>query len=155
MANQKVLTGRRNQSKTDQENAVAGVLDSIPMSIVERRRISVTLDRAPQPGEYCRESKLGTTRGDFIVRLYDWRLLPMECKVSNSAVNSFKRVNHEALGKARKWRHEFGEGPIVPGVVLSGVFSTDNLWDAQEAGLNLFWSHRLEDLKEFILATRG
>ena len=35
-----------------------------------------------------------------VVRLRDRRVMPIECKVSNSEVNSFKRVNHEAAGKA-------------------------------------------------------
>ena len=66
------------------------------------------LDAAPAPGEFCGESKLGDTRADLVIRLYDRRAMPVECKSSNSAVNSFKRINHEALGKARAWIAAFG-----------------------------------------------
>lgn len=84
------------------------------------------------------------------MRLPDRRCLAIECKVSNSAVNSFKRVNHEALGKARRWLTQFGTAGVVSAAVLSGVFNPENLVAAQQGGLCLFWSHRLEDLGEFI-----
>jgi hypothetical protein len=85
-----------------------------------------------------------------LVRLPDRRCLAIECKVSNSAVNSFKRVNHEAMGKAREWLRAFGTAAVVPAAVLSGVFNTENLHAAQEGGLYLFWAHRLDDLRSFI-----
>lgn len=97
-----------------------------------------------------RGGKLGDTRADLVVRMLDRRCLAVECKVSNSAVNSFKRVNHEALGKARRWLNQFGTAGVVPAAVLSGVFKPENLAAAQQGGLYLFWSHRPDDLREFI-----
>jgi len=47
------------------------------------------------------------------VRLPDRRYMAIECKVSNSAVSSFKRLNHEALGKARRWVDQFGRRAVV------------------------------------------
>ena len=90
----------------------------------------------------------------MVLRLFDRRVMAIECKATNSEVNSFKRVNHEALGKAAKWITKFGTDQIVPAAVLSGVFKVENLVDAQSAGLNIFWSHRLQDLARFIEATR-
>ncbi len=110
------------------------------------------LEDGPLPGEFCGESKLGDTRADLVVRLPDRRYLAIECKVSNSAVNSFKRVNHEALGKARRWVSQFGTAAVVPAAVLGGVFNPENLAAAQAGGLFLFWGHRLNDLAAFINA---
>ena len=57
-----------------------------------------------------------------------------------------KRVNHEALGKARAWITAFGRRQIVPCAVLSGpVFNPSNLDSAQAEGLTIIWSHRLQD----------
>ena len=80
--------------------------------------------------------------------------MPVECKSSNSAVNSFKRINHEAVGKARAWLDEFGSRQIVPSAVIDGVFSPSNIETAQAEGLTIIWSHRLEDLTGFIESTR-
>ena len=86
--------------------------------------------------------------------LYDLRVLARECKVSNSEVNSFKRVNHEARGKAHGWFRDFGERQVAPGALLSGVFNPDKLAIAQGEGLAQFWRHRLNDLRVFIETTR-
>ena len=43
--------------------------------------------------------------------------MPIECKVSNSATNSIKRLNNDAAVKARIWRGEFGERQVVPSAV--------------------------------------
>ena len=91
---------------------------------------------------------------DLYNSLYDRRVLALECKASNSEVNSFKRVNHEAAGKARAWIAAFGQRQVVPCAVLSGVFNPDNLATAQGEGLALFWLHRLDDLQAFIETTR-
>ena len=88
-----------------------------------------------------------------MIRLYDRRAMPVECKASNSAVNSFKRINHEAAGKARAWLTGFGRRQIIPVAVVSGVFSPANLETAQSEGLTIIWSHRLRDLADFIGTT--
>ncbi len=149
VATQRVGTGRRTNAKREQEQRVKGLLSQIGFSEVGPRDIPL-LEYGPEPGQFCGESKLGDSRADLVVRLRDRRYLAVECKVSNSAVNSFKRVNHEALGKARRWVSQFGTAAVVPAAVLSGVFSPPNLASAQEAGLFLFWSHRLGDLQAFI-----
>ena len=69
-------------------------------------------------------------------------------------MNSFKRVNHEAVGKARAWITAFGARQVVPAAVLSGVFNPSNLATAQDERLALFWLHRLGDLQIFIEAPR-
>lgn len=74
-------------------------------------------------------------------------------QVSNSATNSVKRVNNDAAVKAAHWNKEFGS-QVVPSAVLSSVFKTLNLVQAQKGGLAIFWAHDLDRLGQFIESTR-
>ena len=149
VAARKVETARRSYAKEQQEQAVKSLLLVQGYTEAPRRDIPL-LDVAPSPGEFCGESKLGETRADLVIRLLDRRAMPLECKVSNSAVNSFKRINHEAAGKARTWIEQFGKRQIVPCAIIHGVFNPANLESAQAEGLAIIWSHRLQDLAEFV-----
>ena len=152
MATQRAQTARRNTDKTYQENRVQEYLLEIGLERTDARPIP-TLDVAPGRGQYCGECLVGTRKADIVVGLYDGRLMPIECKVSNSALNSVKRLNNDAAAKAAQWVAEFGQ-QVVPSAVLSGVFKSHNLQDAQEAGLAIFWAHNLDPLGEFILLTK-
>ena len=154
VAVRKVETSRRGNAKRFQERAVKELLRQAGVDEVEARDIPL-LDAAPAPGQFCGESKLGGTRADIVVRLYDGRVMPVECKVSNSAVNSFKRINHEAAGKARDWISGFGWRQVVPAAVIAGVFNPANLATAQFEGLTIYWNDRLNDLVDYIASTRG
>jgi hypothetical protein len=88
------------------------------------------------------------------VRLRDGRILALECKVSNSAVNSFKRFNREITDKAAKWRLSFGD-QVVPAAVLAGVYKLENLCDAQDEGVTIFWDHDLAPLVDFVSSSRS
>jgi hypothetical protein len=79
----------------------------------------------------------------------DLRLMPMECKVSNSSVNSIKRLN-DAKKKAKEWTDDFGKSWVVPAAVLSGVFDLKHLEETQNRGLVLFWGHDLDRLAKWI-----
>jgi XamI restriction endonuclease len=149
LAAQKVQTGRRSDATKLQELSVSEALVSAGYIEVSRRPVRL-LHEAPEPLTFCRESMLGSTRADFIISLPDQRLLAIECKSSNSAVNSFKRVNHEALGKATKWRQDFGTVQVVAAAVLSGIFNPANLEAAQTSGLHIFWQFRLDDLTHYL-----
>ena len=148
MAVQKVQTARRGEAKT-LEVRVREALTDLSFDKVPARTIKL-LSNAPKPGQFCSESLLGPTRADLVVGLRDGRVLGLECKVSNSAVNSYKRLVREAGGKATDWLRDLGAAQVVPGAVIGGVFNADNVIAAQAKGLAIFWSHRLEDLTEFI-----
>ena len=109
---------------------------------------------APLSGRFCAESMLGKSKADFIVRLWDQRVMAIECKVSNSATNSIKRLNHEAAAKAKAWHDSFGQDQVVPTAVLSGVYKLHNLQDAQDRGLTLFWAHDLKSMMDWIEGTK-
>lgn len=149
MANSRVSTNRKNEGKERQELLVAEALASRRYTQIPTRPVP-TINHAPQPGEFCRESLLGSSKADFIVGLWDRRIMAIECKVSNSSTNSVKRLNREAAGKAEKWIYEFGARGIVPVAVLSGVYKLHNLVDAQTRGLTLYWAHDLDQLLGWI-----
>jgi hypothetical protein len=153
-ASSDVSTRRRNTSKDVQEQAVKELLASIGMEEVKAKEIPI-LTAAPASGHFCGETRLAGTRADVVVRLKDGRVMAIECKVSNSAVNSYKRLVHDTGGKAVHWYDQLGRAQVIPGVVLSGVYSTANLWDVQEnKGVYLFWQHRMDDLAAFIKGIR-
>ena len=96
----KATTERRTTGARDQSNAVKACLRAANFNEEPSRPIPSSFDNAPPPGAFCGESHFGTSRADIIARLHDGRAMAIECKTSNSAVNSFKRINHEAGNKA-------------------------------------------------------
>jgi hypothetical protein len=149
MATRKVGTARRSEGKDTQELLVESTLSAAGLTRVDPRPIT-TLNHAPNPGEFCRESLLGSRKADIVLRLRDHRIVPIECKVSNSALNSIKRVNNDAAVKAEVWLKDFGTRNIVPAAVLSGVYKLRHLSEAQNRGLTLFWSHDLQRLVTWV-----
>ena len=156
IASRRVMTDRANEGKDEQEDEVERVLSSDDPGLkkVPPRTIS-TLADAPQPGEFCRESMFGERKADLVVTLWDRRVMPIECKVSNSSTNSVKRLNNDAAVKTGVWITQFGTQQAVPAAVLSGVFKSHNLEQAQNRSLTLFWAHDLAPLVAFINATRS
>lgn len=153
LAAQRIATERRNDGKDNQETRVKDYLREIGFSEVAPVRIN-TIVKGPQAMQFCAECQLGARKADVVVRLHDTRLMAIECKVSNSATNSVKRLNNDAAVKSEYWLKEFGTSQVVPAAVLSGVFKVLNLEQAQERGLALFWSQALDALGAFIESTR-
>jgi len=163
LAASRVQTKRRTTGKKQQESHVKQVLLDIGLKEVKKRSIpNVTL--APAAGEFCGESLLGLPKSDpkadkgrladIVLRLWDQRLMPIECKVSNSSLNSLKRLNNDAAVKAGTWKRDFGVHQVVPTAVLGGVYDLHNLLDAQARGLTIFWAHDLKPLTDFLTRTR-
>ena len=153
IASRRVETERRNEGKQAQEQLTRETLRNHQFTEVPTR-VALTLGEAPQPGKFCMESTLGTRKADLLIGLWDHRVMPVECKVSNSHTNSIKRLNNDAAVKAETWRNDFGENQVVPSAVLSGVFKLRNLADAQARGLTLFWAHSLDELTNWIDSAR-
>jgi len=154
LAMRRLETMRRNEGKEIQERFVATQLQRSRFRKVNARRVA-TLSSAPAPGEFCRESMLGTRKADFLIGLWDGRTMALECKVSNSATNSVKRLNNDAAVKAETWRKDFGTVQVVPAAMLSGVYALHNLQDAQDRGLTLFWAHNLPALMDWLHRTKS
>ncbi len=152
LATQRVATIRRNKVKAEQEALVMDKLEEAGFRRVETREIKTVKD-APEAGEFCGETLVATRKADIVVGLWDRRTLLIECKVSNSATNSVKRLNNDAQAKAGIWRSKLGDA-VVPSAVLGGVFKTKNLEQAQSSGLTLWWAHGLQLLTGWIEDTR-
>ena len=152
LAAQRAATERRTEAKAAQEMAVQSYLTGLGFTEVPATAIN-TIVNGPQALQFCAECQLGARKADVVVRLRDTRLLAIECKVSNSATNSVKRLNNDAAVKAEYWIKQFGSAQVVPAAVLSGVFNVLNLEQAQERGLALFWRHDLGMLGAFISST--
>ncbi|MCY3807544.1 MAG: XamI family restriction endonuclease [bacterium] len=152
LAASRLQTMRRNESRTEQENAVKERLRAGGLEEVAPQRIDSLRD-APAAGQFSGESLFGTRKADIVIGLFDGRVMPIECKVSNSSTNSIKRLNNDAQVKAVNWISEFGHRSTVPAAVLSGVYQVRHLVQAQDAGLTLFWTHDIEALVAFVLGT--
>jgi hypothetical protein len=150
VAAQEVQTERRNSAKKEQEGAVAELLLGLGFTQVPTRKATM-LHEAPGNMQFSGEAELGPGKADVIVGLPDGRKMLIECKVSNSATNSYKRINHEAAGKAAKWTGAFGTAGVVPVAVIAGVFSPAALSSAQAAGLHIVWAHDFTPLRGFIV----
>jgi hypothetical protein len=155
LAFRQLETWRRNEGKKSQEAQVKDFLtERCGFSEVRPRKIE-NISMAPGLGQFCGEAEVGRRKADICVRLWDGRIMPIECKVSNSATNSYKRINNDAAVKAVRWREEFGTQNVVPTAVLSGVFALANLKYAQENRLYLIWAHDLGQLGTFVEATKS
>jgi hypothetical protein len=154
LAASKTQTRRRTLGKNQQEAMVKEALKGLGFTEVPSRKI-LNVSHAPNAGEFCGESVLGNRKGDIIIRLWDQRIMPIECKVSNSSTNSVKRLNNDAAVKASSWKVDFGLRQVVPSAVLGGVYKLHNLLDAQSRGLTIFWAHDLTPLTDWITKTQG
>ena len=154
LASQLVRTSRMNEAPRRQEALVKARLSGADFVEAPARPIP-NLSAAPDMGRFTGECVVGASRkADVVVRLWDGRVMPIECKVSNSEVNSIKRLTNDAAVKARVWIEDLGRNNVVPAAVLSGVFGLAHLVEARERGLTLFWAHSLDELLAFIEASR-
>lgn len=149
MAVERVRTFRRTESSRVQEHSVKVMLQGSDYTQVERPASEIFALDDLERGTFTDEIRLAGVKVDVPVRLYDGRLLAIECKVSNSAVNSIKRLNREVGNKAEAWRRAYGS-QVIPCAVISGVFDVSCLSNAQEQGIFVVWDHQMEVLANFI-----
>ena len=154
VAARKVETFRRNDAKDRQENKVKELLRQIGFQEVPKRPVP-TAAAAPARGEFMGETPLAGAKADVVATLHDGRIMAIECKVSNSAVNSYKRIVHDTGGKATIWYRELGRANVIAAAVMSGVFSPANCVSVQnDKDVALFWDFRLDDLRDFLIGVR-
>ena len=154
---QRAQTKRRGDEKEQLESSVRSLLlTELTFKQIAQPKDSISLenfrDRAPRAGEFMHGATLGADNSDFVIGLWNNRLLAIECKSSNSEINSRKRLNKEVVKNAGGWTGSFGN-IVVPGAVLRGVFKPQYVAAAQAKPVAIFWGHRLQDLAHFIRAT--
>jgi hypothetical protein len=152
-ASQRVQTSRRTDERQILVGAVRGVLVGMGMREVSVRRIENLLRDAPKPGEFTAPCVLGEDEADVVLGLCDHRIMAIECKASNSEINSRKRINKEVGQDARNWVRRFGTEAFVPAAAIQGVFKPAYVEAAQDIPIVFFWGHRLSDLRDFIQTT--
>jgi hypothetical protein len=147
IAAQRATTVLRNRWAKRQEKAVADILEQNRYTPVKRRRIDSFADLPA--GLFCPESMVFGQKSDVPVGLRNGRYLLIECKVSGSAVNSYKRLNHETVNKRDTWEKGFA-AQAYTAAVLGGVFRPINVLSAQERGVYIYWEHDLAPLAAFL-----
>lgn len=151
---QRVQTKRRGDEKKDLEGAVVRLLEALNFTKVPTPRTPiVSTEDLPKAGEYMTGATLGRDNGDCVIGLYDRRRLVVECKSSNSEINSRKRLNKEVVKDARNWDGQFG-AQVLTAAALRGVFKPSYVHEAQDTPIMILWAHRLEDLEAFIESTK-
>jgi hypothetical protein len=142
-------TYQRNTPARAQEAQVSAALTVAGFEPARTRSI-LSLEHIDRGTFTSGECRVGDHKCDRAVRLHDGRLLAIECKVSNSAVNSKKRLNNDVGAKAAAWRKSFGE-QLITAAVLAGVYSLGNLTSAQSHdGITILWAHDLDPLIGFV-----
>ncbi len=149
----KILTQRRTDERAELEKQVHDLLGMHFVEIPARTIVNIR-NGAPLPGQFMRNALIGKHGVDAIVGLHDYRVLCIECKASNSEINSRKRLNKEVGSVSESSLSVFGNGNVVTAAVIRGVFKADYIQEAQEVGIAIFWAHRLVDMLSFIDSTR-
>lgn len=149
---QRVQTERRTEEREEVQGAVEAVLVKLGYEESGKppKRIRTLSGDAPRPGKYVTEAVIGEHNADIVVGLGDHRVMAIECKGSNSEINSRKRINKEVAMDAASWISRFGSDNLVPAAVIQGVFNPRYIETAQETPVVFFWTHRLVDLAEFL-----
>ena len=153
-AYQRMQTARRSSGKKRLEDEVKRCLTEVGFEQTAPRNVRLLQD-APLVGRFCGECSVASRRADFVVGLWDGRHALIECKDTNSYVNSVKRLNNDTAAKAAYWIRKFGEQAAVPIAVVSGVFYHSSLSSAQEAGLAIFWGHGMTEFRKWVQDIRA
>ncbi|MGB0766819.1 MAG: XamI family restriction endonuclease [Phycisphaeraceae bacterium] len=151
LARQKFETDRRTKAAAAQEQAVIDLLESLGFE----RAPSRVIDQPWTVGENCYMHKTtfsaavkSTAEVDIAIGLPGGRLLAIECKVSNDATNSIKRIN-DVLKKREAWERGYGQ-VLTTGAVLSGVIAGKDIARLAAADVCVFFSHSLQHLQAYL-----
>jgi Holliday junction resolvase len=153
IAVQRTQTGRRKLEKSSLEGGITELLNGMGFKRVATLQTGMaTMRDAPKAGTYFSACNIGKHNADFVIGLMDGRVLAIECKASNSELNSRKRVSKEAERDVAHWAETFGK-QVIAAIVLRGVFAPSMIQEAEAVGLSVFWEHRLNDLQKFLVTT--
>lgn len=153
IAHQRLATARRNRIAREQEEAVTALLTRMDWQRLPSRLID---QRAQIPARhFMHKTRFASGPNenqevDVACGLGGTVVLAMECKVTNDETNSVKRVN-DILKKAEAWKRHWGNF-VQPAAMLQGVLKPDDVQRLLDAGVQVFWSHRLEQFGEWLQA---
>ena len=153
MAVQQIATARRGRVALAQEQAVVAMLEQEGWTRLPSRLIDT---RAAVPARsYMHKTRFATNTTthqevDIACGLNRSYVLAMECKVTNDETNSVKRVN-DVLKKATAWKLHWGSF-VVTAALLQGVIAPKDVQRLSDAGIHVFWSHALNEFRDWLLA---
>lgn len=151
LANQQVATLQRNRAAGVQEGALVALLlrkgwTRLPASPLDTRG---TLPER----HFMHKTRFATASAapqevDVAIGLKQSLVLATECKVSNDATNSIKRVN-DVLKKAKAWKDHWGSF-VKTAALLQGVIAPKDVYRLLDEGVEVFWSHDLPQFEQWI-----
>lgn len=151
LASQRVATLQRNRAASAQESAVVALLSSkgwtkLPASPLDTRG-TLPVRHFMHKTRFATAST-APQEVDIALGLKGSIVLATECKVSNDATNSIKRVN-DVLKKAKAWKDHWGSF-VKTAALLQGVIAAKDVHRLLDEGVEVFWSHDLPTLESWI-----
>jgi len=150
LSQQIIATVRRNRLSAKQEGEVTALLERKGWSRMNSGLIE-TLSDVPAR-HYMHKTRFATDtlpqEVDVACGLGQTIVLAMECKVTNDLTNSVKRVN-DVLKKAAAWQKHWGSF-VRTAALLQGVIGYKDVHRLLEGKVEVFWSHKLGDLSQWI-----
>jgi len=144
-------TQKRNRLSAEQENAVVERLRSLGWTQLP----SVTIDTraAVPPKHFMNRTRFATATTtaqevDIACGFAASYVAAMECKVTNDATNSVKRVN-DVLKKAAAWKAHWGSF-VETAALLQGVIKPEDVQRLTDEGVKVFWSHDLDVFEAWV-----
>lgn len=151
IANQRMGTARRNRMAMRQEQDAISVLEQRNWQRQQSKLI--TTGGALNRREFMHKARFKSGKKenqeiDIACGLGNTYILAIECKVTNDETNSIKRMN-DILKKATAWRAHWG-AYVLPGAILEGNIKFADVERLLEAQIEVFWSHRLDILADWL-----
>lgn len=144
-------TQKRNRLSAEQENAVVELLKTLGWEQLP----SVTIDTraAIAPKHFMNKTRFATATTtaqevDIACGFSGSYVAAMECKVTNDATNSVKRVN-DVLKKASAWKAHWGSF-VETAAMLQGVIKPEDVQRLTDEGVRVFWSHDLDAFSAWV-----
>ncbi len=144
-------TQKRNRLSAKQESDVVELLKSIGWTQLP----SMTIDtRAAIPAKhFMNKTRFATATTtaqevDIACGFKASFVAAMECKVTNDATNSVKRVN-DVLKKAAAWKAHWGSF-VETAALLQGVIKPEDVQRLTDEGVKVFWSHDLAEFAKWV-----
>ena len=144
-------TQRRNRLSAEQEDSVVKLLVGLGWTKLQ----SATIDTraAVPPKHFMNKTRFATATTtaqevDIACGFNGSYVAAMECKVTNDATNSVKRIN-DILKKSAAWKSHWGSF-VETAALLQGVINPEDVQRLTDDGVRVFWSHDLGAFGEWV-----
>ena len=144
-------TERRSRLAEEQEASVDALLSAKGWTKIRSQTVSNPVDLGAKRymrKTRCKSSKTATKEVDIACGVTADLIIAMECKVSNDATNSVKRVS-DVMDKTKAWKEQWG-GFIQTAALLQGVVAYKDVARLLNSDVLVFWSHDLQPLSDWL-----